>query len=370
MKRTYKYRLYARKAQKRSLDSILGLGRTIYNLALEQRKKTYEDTGEGISYPAQWKTFKVLRYENPETFGKLNCTSTQQILRRLDKAFSAFFRRVKVGEKPGYPRFKGKNRFRSLEFTYGDGCKLREDADGRTTFYIQNVGEIKVKYHRQIPEEAKIKHAVLKQSFGEWYISLMMELPDPKVKSPPQAVVGVDMGLKVLLAFSDGTLIPNPRWLRTSLKKLRIAQRRVSRRKKGSHRRRKAKWQVAKIHDGVSARRSDFWHKLTRKMAENFGVIALEDLTLSFMTQNHRLALSAYDAGLGEFQRLLRYKAEETGTEVVAVNPKNTSQRCSQCKVLVPKKLSDRTHRCPECGLILDRDVNAARNILHLALSP
>ncbi len=370
MIRTYKYRLYPRRAQREVLSFLLEWARNLYNAALGHRMETYKNAGKGVSYPEQWNHFRDERCAHPETFGKLNATSVQQLLRRLDKAFKAFFRRLKAGEKPGFPRFKGKNRFRSLEYRYGDGCKLRMDATGRTVFYVQNVGEIKVKYHRPVPDDAQIKQAVLKQSFGKWYVCLTLETSESPSAPSFDALIGVDMGLKSLLAFSDGTIIENPRWLRTSLTKLRVAQRRLSRRKKGSHRRRKAAWQVAWIHEKIKNQRQDFWHKLTRKMVENCRLIALEDLSLAFMTQNRRLALSAHDAGLGMFQRLLEYKAEEADIQVVAVDPRNTSQMCSGCGELVSKSLKVRTHRCPKCGLVLDRDVNAARNILKLALPP
>ena len=370
MIRTYKYRLYPRRTQRKLLSFLLEWARTLYNAALGQRIETYKNTGKGISYPEQWKHFRDQRHAHPETWGKLNATSVQQLLRRLDKAFGAFFRRMKAGENPGFPRFKGKNRFRSLEYRYGDGCKVREDATGRTVFYVQNVGEIKLKYHRPIPDHAQIKHVILKQSFGKWYVCLMLEMPDPQLALHVGPALGVDMGLKSLLAFSDGTTVDNPHWLRNELRKLRVAQRRLSRRKKGSQRWRKAARQVARIHERIANQRRDFWHKLTREMAEKYRLIALEDLTLAFMTRNPHLALSAHDAGLGEFQQLLGYKAEEAGSQVVTVNPQNTSQVCSACRQVVLKSLSVRIHRCPVCGLVLDRDVNAARNILSGALFP
>jgi len=146
MNRTYKYRLYPTNAQTRTLDFLLWQGRTLYNAALEQRITVYRETGQGVTYPQQWACFRDLRNANPDTLGQLNATSVQQMLRRLDKAFRAFLRRLKAGEKAGFPRFKGRHRFNSLEYRYGDGCKLRFDGSGRALFYVQNVGEVKVKY--------------------------------------------------------------------------------------------------------------------------------------------------------------------------------------------------------------------------------
>ena len=232
------------------------------------------------------------------------------------------------------------------------------------------VGEIKVKYHRPLPDDAAIKHVVIKRRAHRWYACLMLDLPDPVILEHTGPAVGIDMGLSHLLALSNGTLVENPRWLRQSLAQLRVAQRRLARRQRGSARRRKAVAQVARLHERVANQRRDFWHKLTRQLADTYSLIALEDLTLAFMTANHHLALSAHDAGLAEFQQLLAYKAEEAGTQVVTVNPAYTSQACSGCGVVVKKDLSVRVHVCPDCGLTLDRDVNAARNILMLAVNP
>lgn len=370
MIRTYKYRLYPTNAQTRLLDFLLWQGRNLYNAALEQRITVYKETGKGIRYPQQWAHFRDLRNANPDTLGHLNATSVQQLLRRLDKAFTAFFRRLKAGETPGYPRFKGRDRFNSLEYRYADGCKLRFDDCGRALFYVQNAGEMKVKYHRLLPDDATIKHVILKRSNRKWYVCLQLEAPDLPVQKYNGPAVGIDMGLHHLLALSDETTVENPRWLRASLAQLRVAQRRLARRKKGSHRRRKAAVQVARLHEHVSNQRRDFWHKTTRRLVDTYSLIALENLTLKFMTANHHLALSAHDAGLGEFQQLLAYKAESAGVQVATVNPAYTSQACSNCGVIVEKNLSVRVHHCPDCGLTLDRDVNAAVNILRLAVKP
>ncbi len=163
MIRTYKYLLRPNPEQVQALDFLLWQSRRIYNATLEQRITTYRDTGKGIGYGAQWAHFRDMRHENPDTFGKLNATSLQQLLRRLDKGFTAFFRRVRAGETPGFPRYKSRNRFKSIEYSYGDGCKLRLEDQGRWIFYIQNVGEIRMCFHRPLPEGAVIKHVVVKR---------------------------------------------------------------------------------------------------------------------------------------------------------------------------------------------------------------
>jgi len=367
MIRTFKYRLYPRESQYQKMNYLLDLSRNVYNAALEQRINIYEETGKGITYPTQCKYFGDLRRKDHDGLSILNCSCMQLVLRRLDKAYRAFFRRVKAGETVGFPRFKSAKRWRSFEFVYGNGCKLRFDDSNRALLYIQNVGEIKIKFHRQIPENAKIKHVILKQNLNKWYALFSVEIPDEEIVVHAGSEIGIDVGLRSLLALSDGTLVENPRWLRSSLKELRIKQRRLSRRKRGSQNRRDAAYQVAKMHDHIANQRRDFWHKITRNLADTYALIAIEDLNLAFMTHNHHLALSASDAGLGLFRQLLEGKVEETGSQLIAVPPAYTSQRCSGCGEIVKKDLSIRVHSCPYCNLIIDRDVNAAINILNLA---
>jgi putative transposase len=364
--RTYKYLLRPDKEQEQSLDFLLWQSHHLYNAALEQRISVYRETQKGINYPSQWKYFKDVRNANPDTFGKLNATSVQQMLRRLDKSFSAFFRRLKSGKTPGFPRFKGRNRFKSIEFTYGDGCKLRQD-NGRSSFYVQNVGVMKMCYHRRIPADAALKHVVIKKNNNRWYACLMLEFSERPI--PPRTenkAIGIDVGLKSLLALSDGTLIENPRWFRESQAKLGVLQRKASRRVKGSNRRRKAYEEVAELHEHVANQRRDFFHKTTKVLVDEYSLIGIEDLTLAFMNRNRSLSLSSHDAGFGEFRQLLTYKAENAGTLVIVVNPAYTSQVCSKCGTIVEKDLSVRVHKC-DCGLEIDRDVNAAINILALA---
>lgn len=369
--RTYQYRLYPTNAQTAALNDLLEMGRQFYNYALHHRRERWEESRHHVTYSEQAALWRDWRNETPDnnSLRRLNMTAGQQLLRRLDKAYQAFFRRIKAGETPGHPRFKGKNRFHSLEYKHGDGCKLFTDEQNRTLFYVQNVGEIKVKYHRPLPAGCTIKHVIIKRSLRKWYICLQLELTGAYTpQRPVDHPVGIDMGLLHLLALSDEQTMDNPRWLRQSQADLRVKQRTLSRRKRGSRRRHKAAFQVAKLHDHIANQRRDFWHKETRKLAGKYDLIGIEGLSLQFMTQNGHLAQSAHDAALGQFRQLLAYKAAEAGTQVVAVNPKHTSQVCSGCEMMVPKELKVRTHDCPHCGLTLDRDVNAARNILTLAL--
>jgi putative transposase len=369
MLRTYKYLLRPNTEQGTQLDFLLWQTRVVYNAALEQRITAYQETGKGIRYREQWAHFRDLRRENPETLGRLNASSLQHTLRRLDKSFTAFFRRLKVGEKPGFPRFKSRQRFKSIGYTYGDGCKLCQNERGRMSFYIQNIGKVRMCYHRAIPTGADIKHVVIKQMGDRWYAYLMLDLPNPE---PRQLLtgnqVGVDVGLKSLAALSTGELIENPRWLRESLAKLCRLQRHASRQAKGSHRQRKTYRQMARLHEKVANQRADYLHRVSIRLVGENDLIAIENLSLGFMNRNRRLSLSSHDAGFGLLRQMLEYKAEEAGIQVIAVNPFNTTQVCSGCGSIVPKALTVRVHQCPDCGLVIDRDVNAARNILTLAL--
>lgn len=359
MKRTYKYRLRPTKKQGFVLNDLLFQMQTVYNDALNERRWKWQRSRRSVSYFDQWRRMKQERYNYPDDMNLLNASSIQQMLRRLDKAYRAFYK----GQR-GLPRFKGRNRFKSVEYRYGDGSKLNGDR-----LYLQHVGHIKVRLQRPIPEDAVIKQVVIKRNGSHWDVCLMLELPDPTPPPHPGPAVGIDVGLKSLLALSDGRLIDNPHWLRESLRKLRIAQRRLSRRKKFGSGWRKARVQVAKLHTHIANQRRDFWHKQTTQLATAYRLIAIENLNLAFMTRNHKLARTTHDAALGLFRQMLTYKVENTGALLVAVPPANTTQACSSCGSIVPRALSVRIHGCDTCGLTLDRDVNAAINILALGLS-
>jgi len=296
----------------------------------------------------------------------------------LDKAFCAFFRRVKTGETPGYPRFKGYNRFDSVEFTYSDGVRFRGNR-----LYIQHIGEVKVKLHR--PIEGKIKTTVIKRQAGRYYACfstereerplLHIEVERPAME-PTGAVVGLDMGISKLVTTSDGAFYEPPKYLRRAEAKLRRLQRKVARRQKGSNRRRKAVLHLQQAHEHIRNQRLDTAHKIARKLVNGYDLIAVEDLNTQGMMKNHHLSKSIADAAWNTFITILMSKAEEAGRQVVKVDPKYTSQICSKCGEIVKKEqtgqalsaLSVRVHKCPHCGLVLDRDINAAKNVLARAL--
>ena len=362
MRRSYKYRIYPNRSQAEALDKILEQHRRLYNLALGDRRDVYEAEERSVSYGEQSRRFKESRKVLPN-FAPLNFSSAQATLRRLDKAFKAFFRRVEMGDAPGYPRFKPEGRFRTVEFpSYGDGCRLKDS--GR--LYLQHVGHIKVKLHR--PIEGAIKTVSVKRSLGKWYVIFSCDLGDAPEATGQGPAVGFDLGLKSFLVTSTGQSVEPPRYYCKAQAKLRRAQRTLARRKKGSARRRKARNHAARLHEKTANQRRDFHHKEARKLVNAHGLIAHEALNIKGIART-RLAKSAHDAGWASFLNILGYKAESAGVRVVAVDPRNTTQACSACGQLpeVKKTLSDRMHVCP-CGYTADRDLNAALNILHLGL--
>lgn len=361
MTRNYRYRLYPTKAQEASLLRHLEVHRRLYNAGLQERKEAWERRGITRNYYDLANQLKDLRALDPEA-AFANYSSLQQTLRRLDKAFTAFFRRIKAGEKPGYPRFKGRHFFTTIEYRWEDGIRLTEKR-----LHVHRVGGIKIKMHRPIPDEAKITNAYLKKVGARWEVVVCSSLPDVARPVHPGPAVGIDVGLHSLLATSDGTLIDNPRWYRDAQEKLAKAQRILSRRKRKANRWRKQRRVVAALQDHTSNQRRDFLHKLSFNLTETYRLIAVEDLQITNMVHT-TMATAIHDAAWGTFRGMLAYKVGNTGSQLIAVRPNGTSQHCSRCGTLVPKDLSVRLHQCHVCGLELDRDVNAARNILARAL--
>ena len=362
MIRTYKYRLYPNKSHRKVINTIFYAQRTLYNMALEHRIDAYKETGKSVGYVDQWDEFKQIR---KDCFTVVNATSLQQLLRRLDKSFTAFFRRLKSGDKPGFPRFKGIDRFKSIEFRHNDGVKY-VSSSGKHYLRWHHVGLVRIKLHRSIPDGSNIKHVVIKQVNGKFYVSFMLEIPDV-VKHHNNIAVGIDLGISHLATLSDGTFIDSPKYYIQGQKKLRVLQRSVARKKKGSNTRKKSVKLLAKHHEKIANQRLDFLHRKTRHITDKYGLIVMEKLSLAFMNTNKHLAKHSLDVAMGAFTHMIQYKAEDAGSRVVFVNPKNTSQKCSACGKLVKKSLSVRVHNC-DCGLSLDRDLNASRNIVFQGL--
>lgn len=356
MRRSFKYRLWTNANQERELEIALETHRRLYNACLDCRQMAYECFGASITYADQSRWFKGQRAVNPY-FARLNFSSAQATMRRLDKAFRAFFRRAKAGQKAGYPRFKGRDRFDSIEFpAYGDGIRLIG-----TKLRVQHAGMIRVKLHR--PIEGTVKTVALKREAGKWYVVFSCELPDVPIIPTDKQPVGIDVGLEKFLATSDGRQEPNPRYLKDALPELRRAGRSVSRKRRGGSNRRKAVKRLRKAHARVKNLRREHHHQTALKLVRRHGLIAVERLSVSNMLKNDRLSRAISDAGWSGFLLTLRSKAESAGVAFVEVDARGTSQECSSCGQVVRKDLSQRWHSC-ECGCSLDRDENAARNVL------
>jgi putative transposase len=361
MHKVYRYRLYPTKAQETKMNQTLELCRWVYNEVLATRKTAYESKGVTLGRYDTNKLIPIWKRDRPE-LTSVHSQVLQEVSQRVDLAFKAFFRRVKAGEKEaGYPRFKGKGRYDS--FTYPQmGFALKAD-----DLMLSKIGNVKIVLHR--PIEGVIKRLnINKRSMGKWFACFTTEY-EPKTQTfKDGAVVGVDVGLTSFATLSNGEKVENPRFFRHDEKALAKAQRKLSAQAKGAPQRKKARKVVSRIHERIANRRNDFAHQLSRAIVNRFGIIAFEDLNVKGMQQNHYLAKSIGDAAWTQFINATQNKAEEAGSIVVLVNPKNTTQECSRCGQIVKKELKDRIHSC-DCGYVADRDENAAINILRGGLA-
>jgi putative transposase len=359
LRKTFKYRLYPTRAQAERLDRTLETCRRWYNACLAERKAAWENEQRTVGKYEQLAQVKVYRKENPYA-GELHSHILQVVVQDLDKAYQAFFRRVKAGEAPGYPRFKGQNRFDSFGLKeYGNGFKL----EGRR-LRLTGIGRMRVRWHR--PIEGRVKTIRLRRQAGRWYACFACEVEEHSLPLTGRAV-GIDVGIHQLLATSDNEVVDNPRWYQEEQRYLRILQRRVSRRTVGGSNRRKAVLVLQRQHEHITNSRKDYLDKLVHHFITNYDVLVLEDLRITGMICDHRLSKSILDAGWGYLRQRLIDKAAEAGRQVILVDPANTSRTCSSCGAIFPElSLGDRWVEC-SCGLSMDRDVNAAWNILKRA---
>jgi len=381
VRKAYKEKLRPTPVQERALDEVLWRCRRLYNVALEQRKTAWDRFHVSVKRYDQEAELAAIRVEFPE-YAAIHSHVLQDVLARLDRAYQAFFRRLQAGEKPGYPRFQGRNRWHSFTFKeYGNGARLDNGH-----LILSKIGRIPVHWSR--PIEGTIKTVTLSKEADGWYVSfscvniLVQPLPVTDRET------GIDVGLKVFLITAEGDVVDNPRHYRRAERELKKAQRRVARRKKSSHRRRKAVQILARKQQKVRRQRNDFHHKTALDLVRRYDTIYLEDLQIANMSRRpipkpdgnggyeHNgacakagLNKSINDAGWAQFRTILEGKAACAGRRVVAVPPAYTSQDCSACGARVEKSLSVRTHVCTSCGLILDRDENAAKNIQWLGQS-
>jgi putative transposase len=362
LRKTFKFKLKPTAEQERELEYVLRLCRQLYNVALENRKTAYERRQVSISRYEQEAELKDIRAEFPEYAG-IHSHILQDVLARLDKAFQAFFRRIREGQTPGHPRFHGRNRFNSFTFKeFGNGARLDNGF-----LVLSKIGRIAVRWSR--PLEGTPKTVTISREADGWYACF--SCADVPVRPLPATgqETGIDLGLEAFATLADGTRIFHPGWYRRAERRLKTAQRRVSRRKKGSHRRRKAVNDLAKAHLKVKRQRTDFHHKVALRLVRENDTISHEDLQTANLLKNHHLAKSISDAGWSQFLSILSHKAACAGRRVVAVPPAYTSQTCSGCGVIVHKGLSVRWHTCSDCGTSLHRDHNAAKNIQRAGLA-
>jgi putative transposase len=356
VRKSYKYKLKPTAEQEIVLAETLWRCRQLYNAGLEQRIYAYRHCGVTISRYQQEAELKDLRASMPE-YVALHSHVLQDMLARLDKAYQAFFRRVKSGQTPGFPRFQGRNRYHSFTYKeFGNGAQLDNGF-----LVLSKIGRIAMRWSRRL--EGKPKTVTISHEADGWYVVFSCAEVPAKPLPPTGKETGIDVGLKVFLITAEGLVIDNPRHHRHAEKQLAKAQRRVSRRKKGSHRRRKAVGQLRRAHQTVQRQRADFHHKTALALLRDYDIISLEDVRVANLVRNRRLAKSISDAGWAAVRGILEAKAACAGRRVVAVPAQYTSQDCSGCGERVPKSLSVRTHVCTNCGLLLDRDENAARNI-------
>ena len=359
MLRTFKYRLYPTKRQEKILSQQLEESRWLYNHFLSERKQAWEERQESISLFDQTNELPSLKGIRL-TLKQINAQVAQNVAVRVDLAMKAFFRRVKAGETPGYPRFKSYGRYDSMTFPQApSGCKLTTDCK---RVYIAKVGDIKIVYHR--PLEGTPKTATIRRSStGKWYITFSCEW-EPTALPPVHQDVGIDVGLKTFATLSDGNTIENPRFFRQEEKALATAQCKMSKEEKGTPERKKRRKVVARVYERTAWRRENFAHQHSRAIVNHYDFIAVEDLSINRMVHTHCLAKSIHDAAWGQFAELIRIKAEWAGRAYIAVNPAYTSQNCSGCGHRKSDlSLADRIYHCECCGMVLDRDLNAALNI-------
>ncbi len=362
LKTSYRFRAYPSQSQKPALNRQMFLSKRLYNLLLEQSQKHFKDTGKTFTKYDMNKWITKLKKKNPE-FNELYSQVCQNIADRVSKAYKNFFRRIKERKqgkkvKVGFPRFK--SYVSSLTYPQS-GFKLE-----RKKVSISKIGRVNFVNHREI--EGEIKALTIKQTKSqEWHISFSVEKEDTPPFSNNKPEIGMDLGLKEYATLSDGTRITNPRISNKSIDKLKMIQRRLSKKKRGGRNRSSARIKLARISEHIARQREDFLHKTSHNLVNSYSFIAYEELKIANMVRNHNLARQITDASWGNFTQYLCYKAESAGCRVVGVNPRNTTKTCSKCGNIQDIGLSERTYLCQNCGLKIDRDLNASINILTTA---
>lgn len=346
---SYKYRIEPNRMQAAALGDMLADFCQLYNAALEHRILAYQK-GVRVKCNQQITALPQIRRELPH-IGRWSATAEQQVMRKLDKAFQAFFGRIKRGAKPGFPRFRARARYHAADFRVGDGLTIRPT--GKIGI-VGIPGEIKVRWHREVPSDPA--SAIVTRQNGRWYVVFHVEVATVERSGPDS--IGIDLGLTALVALSNGEMIERPRWTNRAAKGLRKRQRALARCKRGSKRRAKRKALLGRYQEHVANKRRNHLHERSRDLVNRFGRIAMEDLNIKGLARG-MLAKHVHDASWAMLAAMLAYKASSAGCELVKVDPRGTSQECPECGQLAAKTLAERRHRC-DCGADLDRDVAAA----------
>ncbi len=360
--RSYKYRIYPTKSQTRKMELWLKLCALMYNFFINITETFYKKYDKRLNLYDMTSFIPRLRKGN-ETLKSVYSSLFYDVAMRVSNDYKDFFRRWRNGEKNNRPpNFKDINKYRSFTYPGTQGVKIK----GK---YLQlsKIGDIKIVMHRPLPAEGKIKSCTIKKyPTGKWFALFLCEMPAPEQRRE-NSIVGIDLGLNSFAILSDGTEIPNGRFFKNSQKKLSKAQRRMAKSKKGTFEYEKWRRIAAKIKARSVNQRNDFFHKLSNEIIKKYDIIAVENLRIRQMIKNHKLANSIADAGWRTFIRILENKAVSKGARVIQVDPANTSRTCSSCGATTDMKLGEQTFMCPNCGLILGRDHNAALNIKRLA---
>jgi putative transposase len=346
---TFKYRLYPTRQQEYSLNGTIETCRRLYNDLLAGRRENH------TNYYEQKRSLTGKRQRNGY-LKSVHSQVLQDVVLRLDKAYQAYHARLHRK-----PTFKRRDRYNSFTYPQLGGFKVVGQC-----LKLSMIGMVKVRMHRKI--DGVFRTCTIIHDIDQWYVCISAEVEPEQEHGAPRPAVGVDLGIQALATLSDGTTFPNLKALPKSVEKIKRLQRSLSRKKRNSKNRLKAKIALAKAWRKVRRQRDDVAHKVSHRLAEEYGTVVFEDLKIGNMVKNHSLASAILDATWGTLSRLTAYKAERRGGRVILVEPSGTSQVCSGCGEIVPKNLSVRTHICPRCGLVLDRDLNAARNILERGL--
>ena len=360
----YQYRIYPNKEQTQQINQMLGNARFVYNWALDRRIKEYQSEKKSISAFTIMNELTQLKKQDEFEWLQLSVAqSLQQSIVNMDKAFTRFFK-----QKKGFPKFKSKH-IGTHHVGFPQNTKIDFEIN---KISLPKIGWIKTKVSRTF--DGKIKTATIKKTpTNKYFVSITVELPTIKVKQKPISknnAVGIDTGIKTFAVLSDGTEIENPKHLKNSIKRLKVLQRRASKKQKGSANRKKANLKVATLHESIANQRLDFLHKTTTAIAKQYDTVACENLNIAGMVRNDKIAQSISDLGLGRFYTLLEYKMQEQGGNYLEIGRFEPSSKMCSCGVINKElKLSDRVWTCKSCNTTHDRDVLASNNILRFALT-